>query len=152
MIRPDDRTPEDRRQDAIEDAKAKPKGLSLPLSAEDNKPIWDAAGQLVSIPENAAAFAHAMNMHKRMADLLAATQIPLLNALVCMPLNTAKVNTRNLLDEIKRVVIEARIGARLKPVEEVGEEVILAAFSKPGIEDGGDIAKAIKAKFRVYSR
>ncbi|MEI6282070.1 MAG: hypothetical protein WCP82_05050 [Alphaproteobacteria bacterium] len=157
MISRDDQTPEDRRQDAIDDAKthAKPKGLTLPLSAEDNRPIWDAAGQLVSVHEHAGAFTHAMNMHQRMLDLLAATQIPLLNAIVCMSEGNAKQNTQRLLDDIKKAVVFARAGARLARAEEAAEADVLGA-----IVDAYDdreptasvLAKAVKTKFRVYAR
>lgn len=46
------------------------KKLALPLTGSDNRCIRDALGNVVSIPEHAEAFAHTMNMHQRLMNVV----------------------------------------------------------------------------------
>lgn len=130
-------------------------GLALPLSAEDNKPIWDAAGQLVSIPEHAGAFAHAMNMHAKMTDALRGTIYHLMVLVaMCPDTSHAKSNAQRILAQVGKLVAESEKGAKLPPVEEVGEQAIADVLDDPVMAafQALDAAKTIKAKFRVYAR
>lgn len=132
-------------------------GLALPLSAEDNRPIKDAAGQIVSIPQHAAAFAHAVNMHRKMVATLVTLQIPIMTFIaMCPDRSNSKANAQRTLEQIKEIIAEADAGAKLPPAEEVGEQAITAAMADWLDEEETlttiEYAKAIKDKFRVYSR
>ncbi len=118
-------------------------GLALPLSAEDNKPIYD------------AAFAHAMNMHaKQTAGLRATIYHLMVLVAMCEDRSTAKGNAQRILDHVQKLVDEAEKGAKLPPAVEAAEEQIAEVIDESVLTEAQIQAyvKAIKAKFRVYSR
>lgn len=131
------------------------KELTLPLTGGDNRCIRDALGNVVSIPEHAQAFAHAMNCHKAMLEGLRACVFPL-EVLKghTRPDSTAERNAISALQTVRDLIVFAE-SQKLPPAPTEATVDDLTDLMG-GILDQdvgvGDFAREIVKKYKVFPR
>lgn len=129
------------------------KTLLLPLQAEDNRPIRDALGNLVSIPEHAGAFVAAVNWHGRLLKGLNDTLEHLrANRAMRTQYSVAHANASQAVQAAEQLIAEATKAPKLPAPEEADEEELTALMvNMLDMDIGpGDFAKAIVKKYRVF--
>lgn len=131
------------------------KELALPLTGGDNRCIRDALGNVVSVPENAEAFAHAMNCHQKMIESLKGV-VEHLKVLRGMwrEHSTGARNADYALKKVLDMISEAEAG-KLPPAPSLVDAAqITDLMGEMADMDTrlSDFAEAIVKKYKVFPR
>lgn len=128
------------------------KPLLLPLQAEDNRPIRDALGNLVSIPEHAGAFVAAVNHMPLAIQAMDKAAAVIQHARDLAESDEIAALLQDMKQHLNDVARSAESRAKLPAPEEADEEELTALMvNMLDMDIGpGDFAKAIVKKYRVF--